>query len=278
MITAAGEPELPVAWEAKIRVGLFGAAHSGPRGHAGGGWQTDSARGSRSGASGGSHENQGSGAQGHGQGLGDHRAGPRPAQGRRGACPVRGGRAVPLGRPPAHRRHPGPLPDRRRARGGGDRRGDRRRREQAQAGRPRGLLVPAGLRALPLLRAWHDQPVRPRRAALRELAARRHVPVPRGRRGLRPDVPARHVLPAVGGLRALLRQDRRRPAARDGGAGRLRGADRLGHRGERGRRPAGRHDRDLRNRRRRDQRRPGCGVRGRAQRHRGRPAGQQERE
>ena len=36
---------------------------------------------------------------------------------------------------------------------------ERRRREQAQAGRPCGLLVPAGLRALPLLRAWHDQPV-----------------------------------------------------------------------------------------------------------------------
>ena len=43
--------------------------------------------------------------------------------------------------------------------------------QPAQARRPCGLLVPASLRALPLLLAWHDQPVRPRRAALRELAA-----------------------------------------------------------------------------------------------------------
>jgi 3-hydroxybutyryl-CoA dehydrogenase len=62
-----------------------------------------------------SYEDQGSGAQGRGQGLGDHRAGPGPAPGGRGADPVRGGGAVPFGRSPAHRRHPGPLPDRGRA-------------------------------------------------------------------------------------------------------------------------------------------------------------------
>ena len=42
----------------------------------------------------------------------------------------------------------------------------------------------------------HDQPVRPRRAVRGQLPAGRHVPVPRRRRGLRPDVPARHVLRA----------------------------------------------------------------------------------
>ena len=39
--------------------------------------------------------------------------------------------------------------------------------QQDQARRSRGLLVPSGLRALPVLRPRHDQPVRPRRAALR---------------------------------------------------------------------------------------------------------------
>ena len=224
---------------------------------------------------GGRHENQGSGAQGHGQGLGGHRAGPGPAAGGRGADPVRRRGPVPLGRPPAHRRHPGAVPDRGRARGGRGGRGGRRRGEPAQAGRPRGLLVPADLRALPVLRPGHDEPVRPRRAVRGQLPAGRNVPVPRRRRGLRPDVPAGHVLPAFGGVRALLRQDRRRPAAGDGGAGQLRGADRLGHRGERGRRAAGRHHGDLRDRRRRHQRGPGRGVRRRALRHRGRPAGVQ---
>ena len=42
------------------------------------------------------HEDQGSGAPGHGQGLGDHRDGPRSSQGGRGARPVRGGRPLPL--------------------------------------------------------------------------------------------------------------------------------------------------------------------------------------
>ena len=154
-------------------------------------------------------------------------------------------------------------------------RGGRRRRDPAQARRPHRLLVPADLRALPVLRPGHDQPVRPRGAVRGQLPAGRHVPVPCRRRGLRPDVPARHVLRAVGGVRAFVHQDRRRPAAGDGGAGRLRGADRLGHRGQRGRRPAGRHDRDLRDRRRRHQRGPGRGVRGCPQRHRGRPAGVQ---
>ena len=41
------------------------------------------------------------------------------------------------------------------------------------------------------------------------------------------------------GVGAFLRQDRRRPAAGDGGAGRLRGSHRLGHGGQRGRRAAG---------------------------------------
>ena len=70
-------------------------------------------------------------------------------------------------------------------------------RHPAQAGRPRRLLVPARLRPLPVLRARHDEPVRPRRAARGQLPAGRHVPVPRRRPGLRPDVPARHVLPVA---------------------------------------------------------------------------------
>ena len=42
----------------------------------------------------------------------------------------------------------------------------------ASAGRPRGLLVPAGLRALPVLLPRHDQPVRSRRAAAWTTACR----------------------------------------------------------------------------------------------------------
>ena len=106
-------------------------------------------------------------------------------------------------------------------------------------------------------------------AVRRQLPARRHVPIPRGRPGLRSDVPARHVLPMVDVVGALVHQGGRRPAARDGGPGRVRGADRLRHLGQPRRRAAGRHGGDLRYRRRRDQRGAGRVDRRGDQHHRG---------
>ncbi len=55
--------------------------------------------------------------------------------------------------------------------GGRGGRGGRHRREPGATGRPHRLLVPADLRALPVLRQRHDQPVRPRRAVRGQLPA-----------------------------------------------------------------------------------------------------------
>ena len=208
----------------------------------------------------------------------DHRAGAGRAQGRRGAHPVRGRGPVPLRRAPAARRHRAALPSRRRPRGRRRDREGRAGRHPPAARRPRDLLVPAGLRALPLVLDRQVQPVRHGRDDPGRPAHRRDVPVPR-RRGqrLRRHVHARDVLRAVGHQRELRGQGRPGPAAGQGRAHRLRRADRLGLGRARGGDRAGRHDRHLRHRRDRHQQRAGRGPRRRPQRGRGRPAAEQAR-
>ena len=112
----------------------------------------------------------------------------------------------------------------------------------------------------------------------RGLPARRALPVHRPARRLRRHVHARHLQPVRRDPPELLRQGRRRPAAGEGRARRLRRTHRLGLRGQHRQRPA-RPDRDgLRRRRHRHQRRPGRALRRREVRHRRRPAGEQARE
>ena len=137
--------------------------------------------------------------------------------------------------------------------------------------RPHRLLVPAGVRALPLVLDRQLQPVRPRRHDPGRLPDRRHVPVPhRRRRGRGRHVHARHVLGVRDGIRAVVREGRRRPAPRQAGADRLRRAHRLGLRRARGGGRARRHHRDLRHRRHRHQLGAGRGAGWRAERGRDR--------
>ena len=100
----------------------------------------------------------------------------------------RGRRAVPLRRPPRHRRRPvRPLPllrrpRRRRHRGEGRVGGPQRR-----ARRPRGAVVRPELRPVPVVLPGAAEPLRQRRHDADGLPARRHVPDARQRRGRRPD-------------------------------------------------------------------------------------------
>ena len=84
--------------------------------------------------------------------------------------------------------------------------------------------------------------------------------------------PVRRHSPELGG------QGRRRPAPGQGRAGRLRRPDRLGLGREHRQRPARRHRRGVRRRRHRHQRGAGRPVRGRQERRRDRPPGEQARE
>ena len=117
----------------------------------------------------------------HADPRGDHSPGTRQVRGRgpRGRRPAAGEIQVklvatgplPLRRPRRHRRHPGRhLPVRGRPRGRGHRHKAAAPNTQGdQGGRPRRLLVPALLRALPLVRVGHAEPLRPRRRAARGL-------------------------------------------------------------------------------------------------------------
>ncbi len=183
--------------------------------------------------------------------------------------------AVPLGHPHRARRPRGAAADGARPRGRRDHRGGRARRHPGQARRPRGLLVHPQLRHLPLVchRAAGD--LRHGRDDPRGQPAQRPVRLPRSAGRLRRDVHARHLQPVRHRLPDLGDQGRRRPAAGQGGAGRLRRPDGLGLGGVRRRRAARRDGPRLRRRRHRHQRRPGRPVRRRQVRRRRRPAGEQ---
>ena len=206
----------------------------------------------------------------------DRGARPRRAPGGRGADPLHPRGPVPLRRPRRPRRPRGPAADGPRPRGRRDHRGGRPRRHPGQGRRPRRLLVHPELRHLPLLR-HRPQSICDMGATILEgyLPGERFpITGPRGEYG------AMCMLGTFSQYGVIhqnsVRQGRRRPAARQGRARRLRRPDRLGLGGQHRRRPA--------------PARPsmvfgvggiginavqGARLRRREERHRGRPAGEQ---
>ena len=208
--------------------------------------------------------------------MGDHRAGPGRAEGRRGRHPVRGGGPVPF-----RRAHPGyrdrAPPARRRARGRRRDHQDRPRRHPRQGGRPGGVLVHPRLRHLPVLLHRPPEPVRRGQERGHRLPGRRDLPLPRRGPGPGRHVRARHVLPVRRAVRVVVREDRGRHPVRAGRPGQLRGDHGVLLVDLRRRRAPGRDRGGLRHRRGGHQRRPGRPVRRGQERHRRRPGRVQAR-
>ena len=151
-----------------------------------------------------------------------------------------------------------------------------------QGGRPRHLLLPALVRALPLVCVEHAEPVRPRRRHPHGRSPDRPelVPVEAGghRHVRRPDVGHLDVLRDHHRVAGLLREGARGHPARRGLPPRLRRRHRVGLGGQLRRRPARSHDDRHGHRRHRYQRRAGRVPRRGVQHHRGGPGGVQARE
>ena len=145
--------------------------------------------------------------------------------------------------------------------------------------RPRGGVVPAGVRTLPLVCDRTPEPVRPGRDASWPAPS---STAPTGAMPGASDVGAAsllgHLRPVRHRARDLGGQDRRRPAAVAGLPPRLRGHHRLGLGGQHRRRQPRRHRRGDRLRRHRQRRDPGCAAGRRGEDHRGRHRGSQARQ
>ena len=192
---------------------------------------------------------------------------------------IRGHRVVPF-RPPCPDRRSGrrDTADDRRARGCGRRPGGRPRGPRPDGGRSCGGVIPARVRAVPLVRQRAPEPLRYGRDHPVGHPGRRHIPTPSARAGRRRHGGSRQLLRVEHRVGNIVGQGRRRPAALSCVPTGLRRDDGLGIGRQHRRRDSGRHrrgDRMRRYRQRRDSGRPVGGCRAhRRRRHRGVEAGQ----
>ncbi len=193
----------------------------------------------------------------------------RRSAGGRGPGVVRGHRPVPLRSPRPHRRHRAPLP----MIGGHEGAGIVQEVGPGvgtEGRRPRGGVVPAGVRSLPLVCERSSEPVRPGRDA--SWSAPSSTALTGGMPGAATSAPCccGHVRAVRHACPRLVGEDRRRPAAVAGLPARLRGHHRMGLGGQHRRRQARRHRRGDRLRRHRQRRDPGRAAGRRGEDHRGR--------